>query len=73
MNQLLKHPATVGLILLSAFILLIKGVYTWFDSRVPLETHEDFHTKLEESIRESRDREEAKKQTEETQDVTPIN
>lgn len=70
MNQLLKHPATVGLILLSAFILLIKGVYTWFDTRVPMETHEDFHTKLEESIRESRDREGAKQTKKGNEDDT---
>lgn len=67
--QILKHPASVGLILLSTFILLVKGVHAWFDSRLPMETHEDFHTKLAVSIMESRYREEAK-QTEDKQDVS---
>ena len=70
MNQILKHPATVGLILLSAFILLLKGVYAWIDSRAPFDTHEDFHTKFGDSIREAWDREEAMQTKKDGEDVT---
>lgn len=60
MIKLLRHPLITGAMLLAGLVLLLKGVYQWMDSRVPMEEtqrmEDDLQGKLEDSFQQSDER-----------------